>query len=599
LDCFVHAHHNTFLSPFTPIEYIDLAPQRIVFIVYSSSRKHTTNNTFIIMVKKKGKSKRTTLKDKYKIQRRVTETHRKRKKEAKRDAKNGVKKVDPKKRDPGIPNSWPFKQDLLKDIQRARERQQQQQQEHKDKRQEELRLLREHQASGGSCRSVEELMAKATQDRQAFNAKQGGGHTINDNDDNNDEDTTNRSDGKVAAGQQSRRAYLRELKKVVDTADVLLQVLDARDPVGSRIHKTLEDVILSKADKRMVLVLNKIDLVPKEVVGRWLTVLRRSHPTIAIKASKDGLGSSSGEDPDAATSSVPVGMDGLLQLLKNYARTGGTGGKSKTTIVVGVIGYPNVGKSSIINALKRSRAVGVSARPGFTTSMQEVVLDRNVRLLDSPGVVFDDNTALLGNCVDAESIDDPIPAVDALLRRCNPQSLIMTYNIPAFPQGDTMMFLAMVAKSYGRVLKGGIPDKVGAARAVLKDWNHGKIPYYTVPPRDAEPDVEKGGAVIVSSFGAEFDLSKFDDQVLNSLKESDEMDFVQLENDGDSSAVAQESQALAKYLSKGGEDSDDEDMEDESGSEDDDDDDEDEMQEDTLANRSQVAQAEDFDFSTM
>ena len=83
----------------------------------------------------------------------------------------------------------------------------------------------------------------------------------------------------MAAGQQSRRAYLRELKKVVDSADVLLQVLDARDPIGSRIHKTLEEVILSKADKQMVLVLNKIDLVPKDVMGQWRRRHRRCRPS--------------------------------------------------------------------------------------------------------------------------------------------------------------------------------------------------------------------------------------------------------------------------------------------------------------------------------
>ena len=125
------------------------------------------------MVKKKGRSKRTTLKDKYKIQRRVAETHRKRKKQAKRDLKNGVVRPNQQKRDPGIPNSWPFKQDLLKDIQRARERQQQQQQALKDKRKGDLRALREHQEQGGSCRTVEELMARANQDRQTFAAKQG------------------------------------------------------------------------------------------------------------------------------------------------------------------------------------------------------------------------------------------------------------------------------------------------------------------------------------------------------------------------------------------------------------------------------------------
>ena len=548
------------------------------------------------MVKKKGKSKRTTLKDKYKIQRRVKETNRKRKKEAKRDAKNGVTKPHLQKRDPGIPNSWPFKQDLLKDIQRQRERQIEIQKQQKEQRKSSLRQLKEHQSQGGTARTIEELMAQANQDRVAFDAKQQGMAAATSS---SGDDTHERSDGAVAAGQQSRRAYLRELKKVVDTADVILQVLDTRDPIGSRIHKTLEDIILSKADKRMVLVLNKIDLVPKEVVGRWLTVLRRSHPAIAIKASNNRSETKEGDaNPDANNSTVPVGMDGLLQLLKNYARTGGTGGKSKTTIVVGVIGYPNVGKSSIINALKRSRAVGVSPRPGFTTSMQEVVLDKNVRLLDSPGVVFDDKSALLGNCVDAESIEDPIPPVDALLKRCNMQSLIMTYNIPAFPPGDTMMFLAMVAKSYGRVLKGGIPDKIGAARAVLKDWNHGKIPYYTVPPADAEPDVSKGGAVIVKNFGKEFDLSKFDDEVLQSLKESDEMDFVAIEEDSDSKReMGEKSKQLANFLSKDGDDDDDDDDDmddddDESSSSDD------EMDEE-VNERQKLAEAEDFDFDEL
>ena len=65
--------------------------------------------------------------------------------------------------------------------------------------------------------------------------------------------------------------------------------------------------------------------------------------------------------------------------------------KSKSIISVGIIGYPNVGKSSILNSLKRFRAVSVSPRPGHTTSLTEVVLDKNIRLIDSPGVVFDDS----------------------------------------------------------------------------------------------------------------------------------------------------------------------------------------------------------------
>ena len=547
------------------------------------------------MVKKKGKSKRISLKDKYRIKKCVAETNRKRTKQAKRDVKNGVVKIKQEKRDPGIPNSWPFKQDLLKDIQKSRERQSHLLQEKKEKRKEDLVMLKEHQQSGGSARTVQELMDQANLSQQAYQAKQQFGEPAAQVD--------SKSNNDVAAGQQSRRAYLRELKKVVDSADVILQVLDCRDPIGSRIHQTLEEIILSKADKRMVLVLNKIDLVPKEVVSRWLSVLRRSRPTIAVKANNDAASRREDAERDATTSNMPVGMDGLLQLLKNYARTGGASGKAKTTISVGIIGYPNVGKSSIINALKRSRAVGVSPRPGFTTSMQEVVLDRNVRLLDSPGVVFDDSSALLGNCIDADSIEDPIPPVDALLKRCNPKSLVMTYNIPSFPEGDTMTFLAMVAKSYGRVLKGGIPDKIGAARAVLKDWNHGKIPYYTVPPKDAEPEVRKGGAVIVANFGAEFDLSKFDSQVLDSLKESDEMDFVELQGPS-SESMGRKSQELATYLTRDGND---DDMEDDDENDDDDDDDSEDDQDgdekmdmdESKADRAKLAQAEDYSFDMM
>lgn len=549
------------------------------------------------MVKKKGKSKRTTLKDKYKIQRRVVETKRKRVKQGKKDAASGKVKHTPK--DPGIPNAWPFKQDLLKDIARSRERQQEKDQESKDKRKTELKELRDHQKNGGSARSIEELMAQAQADGTAFAAKSGLVPDAKPAAKKNE-----KSDGAVAAGQQSRRAYLRELKKVVDAADVLLQVLDARDPIGSRMHPAMENAILSKADKRMVLVLNKIDLVPKSVVSDWLTCLRRAHPTIAVKASASMSSTSSTDAATATTSQVPVGMDGLLQLLKNYARTGGSGGKSKTAIVVGIVGYPNTGKSSIINALKRTRAVGVSPRPGFTTSMQEVVLDRNVRLLDSPGIVFDDKSAMLGNCVDAESMADPIPPIEALLQRCNHASLLLTYNIPSFPVGDTNTFLALVAKSYGRVLKGGIPDKVAAARAVLSDWNSGKIPFFTTPPKTVSTTVSEE-AVVVHNFGKEFDVSQFDEQMMKDLKDTDEVDFLKLDQDNADMDLGQAARQTVRFFSNhvG---TDDVDFDDDSEEDDDDDndmdedeDEEDQDDDDIRPSRTRLANAEDYDFNEM
>jgi nuclear GTP-binding protein len=137
---------------------------------------------------------------------------------------------------------------------------------------------------------------------------------------------------------------LSELKKVIDASDVVLQILDARDPVSSRASPGVEELILSHADKRMVLVLNKIDLVPKEAVQGWLTYLRKSHPTVAIKAGTGRQQSKSssndiksGKGENALSSTSAVGMEGLLHLLKNYARVMDS---KKGSITVGLIGYP-------------------------------------------------------------------------------------------------------------------------------------------------------------------------------------------------------------------------------------------------------------------
>ena len=85
----------------------------------------------------------------------------------------------------------------------------------------------------------------------------------------------------------------------------------------------------------------------------------------------------------------------------------------KKSITVGIIGLPNVGKSSLINSLKRCRVVNVGSTPGLTRSLQEVQLDNNVKLLDCPGVVMlksteNDGSIALRNCKRIEKLEDPI-----------------------------------------------------------------------------------------------------------------------------------------------------------------------------------------------
>ncbi|NXK43250.1 GNL3L protein, partial [Piprites chloris] len=118
-----------------------------------------------------------------------------------------------------------------------------------------------------------------------------------------------------------------------------------------------------------------------------------------------------------------VGAECLLHVLGNYSRCGG----AKTTLTVGVVGYPNVGKSSLINSLKRSRVCGVGATPGVTRCLQAVQLDRHIQLLDCPGVVLDSGdppaAAPLRGALAPQRLRDPLSPAIAILRRCPPQQV--------------------------------------------------------------------------------------------------------------------------------------------------------------------------------
>jgi nuclear GTP-binding protein len=307
------------------------------------------------------------------------------------------------------------------------------------------------------------------------------------------------------AGESTRRAFYRQLKAVMEKADIILEVLDARDPLACRAPAVEALALAMDPPKRIVLVLNKIDLVPAEVVQKWLVHLRKEFPAVAFKAStqqqRSHLAAPGGsavnqatEHGDVVTGSGAAGADTLLQLLKNYSRSHDL----KTSITVGVVGYPNVGKSSVINSMKRSKAVGVSSTPGFTKNLQEVSLDAKVTLIDCPGIIFDDNAGaagdeddggaglLLRNCISVDAIDDPETAVDGILKRCAPDKLMSLYSIPAFE--TTNQFLTLVAGARGKVAKGGVADKIGAAKSVLQDWNSGKIPFFVLPPDDSDED---------------------------------------------------------------------------------------------------------------
>ncbi len=205
-----------------------------------------------------------------------------------------------------------------------------------------------------------------------------------------------------AVQAQQRRYYIRTLHKVIDEADIVILVLDARDPEGCRSRLVEEEVRRREHEgKKLVFVLNKVDLIPRTNAEAWLRHLRHTAPTLPFKSSTQ----------QQRTNLTSHTSPALLNLLKAYKRPTG----AKTSITVGVVGYPNVGKSSLINSLKRAKVCGIAAEAGFTKEMQSVQVERGVRVIDSPGVVFDDENAdsaagsiLLRNVLKVEDIPDPI-----------------------------------------------------------------------------------------------------------------------------------------------------------------------------------------------
>lgn len=198
----------------------------------------------------------------------------------------------------------------------------------------------------------------------------------------------------------SKKAYLKDLKSVIEQADVIIEVLDARDPMSCR-NIEMEKSIIAQ-NKKLVLVVNKIDLVSNENARQWLKILRDEYPTFLFKATqqsqkenlsarislhKSSLTERSEMVDDMLSSAKSIGTEELLQMLKNYCRNDSSNKKNKHAIIVGIIGFPNVGKSSLINSLKRSRVASVGNTPGLTRSVQEIMLDRDIILLDCPGVV--------------------------------------------------------------------------------------------------------------------------------------------------------------------------------------------------------------------
>jgi nuclear GTP-binding protein len=175
----------------------------------------------------------------------------------------------------------------------------------------------------------------------------------------------------------------------------------------------------------------------------------------------------------------------LFQILRQFDSLH----REKKNISIGFIGYPNVGKSSIINTLKKQACCKSAPIPGETRVWQYVSLTKRIYLIDCPGVVVNDYDAdptekVLKSVLRAEKIEDPLIHIPGILAKAKKEYLQKIYKIKEWEDHED--FVGQIAISYGKLLKGGEPNLTATSKMILMDWQRGKIPYFVPPPKSEE-----------------------------------------------------------------------------------------------------------------
>lgn len=239
-------------------------------------------------------------------------------------------------------------------------------------------------------------------------------------------------------------SYWKHVNTVLRESDIIIEVLDARLIEETR-NEEIEDKI-TKSKKRILYVINKCDLVDLE---RLKDIKKSLKPSVFI-SSKDHLGTT-------------ILKKKILELSRGEK------------VTVGVLGYPNVGKSSLINALAGKRAARTSAESGFTKGLQKIRVDHKILLLDTPGVFPHKEKDVIKHgktgSIDYSKIKDPEMAALGLIED-KKESIKKHYNID---EDEPEKILEEIAFKFKKLQKGGTPDLEAAGRFLLKEWQTGKI----------------------------------------------------------------------------------------------------------------------------
>lgn len=258
---------------------------------------------------------------------------------------------------------------------------------------------------------------------------------------------------------------MRQMKEDIKLIDLILELLDARIPLSSR-NPEIDNLGQNKA--RLVL-LNKADLADEKQNNKWIEYFKKKG-IVALK-----INSKNKHGIKEINNAVNIACKEKIE--RNLKR-----GIKNRPIRAMVVGIPNVGKSTFINAYAGKNCAKTGNKPGVTKGKQWIRLNKNLELLDTPGVLwpkFDDqkigmHLAFIGSMNDnILDVSELAFQLIKLLENLYPNAIKDRYSI----EGDDniLQIMYQIAEVRGCKLKGNQPDLDKTSKIVLDDFRSGKL----------------------------------------------------------------------------------------------------------------------------
>lgn len=258
----------------------------------------------------------------------------------------------------------------------------------------------------------------------------------------------------------------RKITEILPLIDAVAEVLDARIPLSSQ-NPDLPDII---GNKPRIILLNKCDMADSSVTEKWISYFKSKGITAIAVDCKSGKG----------LNNFKTTVKELLGEKLEIYRSKGMVGKPLRVMVVGI---PNVGKSSFINRIAGAGKAKVENRPGVTRGNQWFTIDKELELLDTPGVLwpkFEDVTVgehlAFTGAVNDRVIDVELLAVRLLEILCAQYKdlLVARYGELDFDD-EPYEILRQIGRKRGMVMRGGEIDTVRASNMLLEEYRNLKI----------------------------------------------------------------------------------------------------------------------------